>query len=42
MEYDAEDATLVGEEGKKRNRVEMEDTIFLTSASAKRLTDLEQ
>ncbi|MBA0664005.1 hypothetical protein Goklo_004081, partial [Gossypium klotzschianum] len=42
MEYDVEDETLIGEEGIKRNRVEMEDTILLSSAAAKRLTDLEQ
>ncbi|MBA0779594.1 hypothetical protein Gotri_003836 [Gossypium trilobum] len=42
MEYDVEDETLIGEEGKKRNRVEMEDTILLSSATAKRLADREQ
>ncbi|MBA0757903.1 hypothetical protein Gotri_020948 [Gossypium trilobum] len=42
MEYDVEDEIFIGDEGKKRNRVEMEDTTFLSSASAKRLADRKQ
>ncbi|MBA0790797.1 hypothetical protein Gohar_015422 [Gossypium harknessii] len=42
MEYDVEDETLIGDEGKKWNRVEIEDTTFLSSAAAKRSTDRKQ
>ncbi|KAL1121067.1 hypothetical protein V6Z11_D01G207700 [Gossypium hirsutum] len=42
MEQDLEDETLIGEEGKKRNRREMEGVHSLISAAAKRHADRAQ
>lgn len=42
MEHDLEDETLIGEEGKKRNRREMEGVHSIISATAKRHADRAQ
>lgn len=42
MDHDLEDEALTREEGKKRNRGEMEGQNFLSSVATKRLADRAQ
>lgn len=42
MDHDLEDEAVMGEEGKKRNRGEMEGENLLSSAITKRLADRTQ